>query len=293
VSMLFHGNPYLIEGFNTFLPPGYHINASTDPRDPNLITVTTPLGTMTSKIGAGVGGSSYFGSPLPFGPPAAGSRPESPLARLHPPQTFSPAPQGLTTAVASVLGNMGNKTQVERAPAAEFDHAILYLNKIKTRYPDDQNNTYKQFLEILQTYRKEQQNSLKDPIGYQQREQRMMHDVRILSYLEGNPSHFCSAKKRRSLFHRFISRCRCFLKTKKISSANSKTFCRRSQAHLPRVVSSVSAPIHPTVRMHRAQCGRMKLRRRLLAYQKALRPLRADENESSRKSLQNRASPHE
>ena len=177
--MLFHGNPYLIEGFNTFLPPGYHINASTDPRDPNLITVTTPLGTMTSKIGAGTGGSSYFGSPLPFGPPAAGSRPESPLARLHPPQTFSPAPQGLTTAVASVLGNMGNKTQVERAPAAEFDHAILYLNKIKTRYPDDQNNTYKQFLEILQTYRKEQQNSLKEPIGYQQREQRMMHDVRI------------------------------------------------------------------------------------------------------------------
>ncbi|KAI9457135.1 hypothetical protein F5148DRAFT_1223007 [Russula earlei] len=43
VSMLFHGNPYLIEGFNTFLPPGYHINASADPRDPSLVTVTTPL----------------------------------------------------------------------------------------------------------------------------------------------------------------------------------------------------------------------------------------------------------
>ncbi|KAH9964149.1 hypothetical protein BC827DRAFT_1356668 [Russula dissimulans] len=184
VSMLFHGNPYLIEGFNTFLPPGYHINASADPRDPNLITVTTPLGTMTSKIPSGnpsasAGGPSFFGSPLPFAPPAAGSRPESPLARLQPPQTFSPAPQGLTTAVASVLGNMGNKTQAERAPAAEFDHAILYLNKIKTRYPDDQNNTYKQFLEILQTYRKEQQNSLKDPGASQQREQRMMHDVYI------------------------------------------------------------------------------------------------------------------
>lgn len=37
----------------------------------------------------------------------------------------------------------------------------------------------KQFLEILQTYRKEQQSSLKDPVGYQQREQRMMHDVYI------------------------------------------------------------------------------------------------------------------
>jgi len=254
---------------------------------------------MTSKIGAGVGGSSYFGSPLPFGPPAAGSRPESPLARLPPPQTFSPAPQGLTTAVASVLGNMGNKTQVERAPAAEFDHAILYLNKIKTRYPDDQNNTYKQFLEILQTYRKEQQNCLKDPIGYQQREQRMMHDVRILSYLElkGTPPIFVRPRRRRSLFHRFISKCRRFSKTKKTSSANSRTFYRRSQAHLPsRAVSSVSALTHRTVRVHRAQGGHMKLRRHLLAYQKALRPLRADENESSRKSqyrLRNRLSPHE
>jgi len=209
VSMLFHGNPYLIEGFNTFLPPGYHINASTDPRDPNLITVTTPLGTstMTSKISssgnqlAGAGGPSFFGSPLPFAPPATGSRPESPLARLQPPQTFSPAPQGLTTAVASVLGNMGNKTQAERAPAAEFDHAILYLNKIKTRYPDDQNNTYKQFLEILQTYRKEQQNSLKDPAAYQQREQRMMHDVSILSYSEpqGTLSVFVLLRKELSL----------------------------------------------------------------------------------------------
>jgi len=96
---------------------------------------------------------------------------------------------------------MGNKTQAERAPAAEFDHAILYLNKIKTRYPDDQNNTYKQFLEILQTYRKEQQNSLKDPAAYQQREQRMMHDVSILSYSEpqGTLSVFVLLRKELSL----------------------------------------------------------------------------------------------
>ncbi|KAF8274279.1 hypothetical protein EI94DRAFT_1768822 [Lactarius quietus] len=169
VSMLFHGNPYLIEGFNTFLPPGYHINASADP---SLITVTTPLGTVTSKINSGthstgVGGPSFYGSPHPYAPQAGGSRPDTPLARMHPPQTFSPAPQGLATAVASVLGNMGNKSQVERAPAAEFDHAIQYLNKIKTSYPDDQNNTYKQFLEILQTYRKEQQTSLKEPVYIQ------------------------------------------------------------------------------------------------------------------------------
>ena len=133
--------------------------------------------------------------------------------------------------------------------------------------------------------------TLKDPIGYQQTEQRMIHDVHILSYLELKviPPIFVRPRKRRSLFHRFISRCR-RLKPKKISLVNSKTFCRRSQARLPRAVSSVSAPIHPMVRVHQAQCGRMRLRRRLLAYQKVPRPLRADENESSRKSLQNRVS---
>lgn len=55
--MLFHGNSYLIEVFNTSLPPGHHIDAYTDPRYPNLITVTTPappsLGTMAPKISTG------------------------------------------------------------------------------------------------------------------------------------------------------------------------------------------------------------------------------------------------
>lgn len=53
------------------------------------------------------------------------------------------------------LNNNGNKTvQVEK----EFNHAIQYLNKIKARYADDQ-STYKQFLDILQTYHKEQRHS--------------------------------------------------------------------------------------------------------------------------------------
>jgi Paired amphipathic helix repeat len=117
---------------------------------------------------------------------------------------------------------MSNKTQVERAPAAEFDHAIQYLNKIKTRYPDDQNNTYKQFLEILQTYRKEQQNSQKDPIGYQQREQRMMHDVRVLSFSDSKgafPSLFCHGVGEGAYIsrNRCISRCKRCSRTKKTS----------------------------------------------------------------------------
>jgi hypothetical protein len=51
-----------------------------------------------------------------------------------------------------------------------INRAIMYLRKIKNSLSDDQNNTYKQFLENLRTYREEQQNYQKDPIGYQQRE---------------------------------------------------------------------------------------------------------------------------
>ena len=43
VSTLFHGHPQLIQGFNTFLPPGYKIEAGYD-NDPNSIRVTTPSG---------------------------------------------------------------------------------------------------------------------------------------------------------------------------------------------------------------------------------------------------------
>ena len=40
-------------------------------------------------------------------------------------------------------------------PPVEFNHAISYVNKIKQRFSGDP-DTYKQFLEILQTYQKEQ-----------------------------------------------------------------------------------------------------------------------------------------
>ncbi|KAG1067109.1 hypothetical protein G6F42_026555 [Rhizopus arrhizus] len=52
VSTLFKGHPTLISGFNTFLPPGYRIECSTDPREPDLITVTTPSGVTTTTGGS-------------------------------------------------------------------------------------------------------------------------------------------------------------------------------------------------------------------------------------------------
>ena len=76
---------------------------------------------------------------------------------------YSPGlPNPQTTAAASFLGTLhNNKGSVERPShggPGEFNHAIQYLNKIKSRYGDDP-NTYKQFLDILQTYQKEQRHS--------------------------------------------------------------------------------------------------------------------------------------
>lgn len=117
VSTLFRGHPNLIQGFNTFLPPGYRIECLLDPSDPNPIRVTTPTGTTTRPDMGGAYGTAW---------------PEQ--------QPFGEAPQGAGGQI-------------------EFNHAISYVNKIKTRFAN-QPDIYKQFLEILQTYQREQK-----PIG--------------------------------------------------------------------------------------------------------------------------------
>ena len=49
VSGLFAGNPSLIQGFNTFLPPGYKIECGTGD-DCDTIRVTTPMGSTLSSM---------------------------------------------------------------------------------------------------------------------------------------------------------------------------------------------------------------------------------------------------
>ena len=58
VSTLFRGQPSLIQGFNTFLPPGYRIECSVDQNDANMMTVTTPSGRTTQSLGGdGIAGA--------------------------------------------------------------------------------------------------------------------------------------------------------------------------------------------------------------------------------------------
>lgn len=52
MSDLFAGHPNLIQGFNTFLPPGYRIECGLE-NNPNSIRVTTPSGSTIHSIGPG------------------------------------------------------------------------------------------------------------------------------------------------------------------------------------------------------------------------------------------------
>lgn len=55
------------------------------------------------------------------------------------------------------VGDHSGRAYSANRPPAEFNHAINFVNKIKTRFAG-RPNTYKAFLEILQTYQKEQKS---------------------------------------------------------------------------------------------------------------------------------------
>lgn len=144
VSSLFRGHPALIQGFNTFLPPGYRIECSdlsgTSPTG-GTITVTTPMGVTTLQASA---------SFLPaWQAQHAQPPPPDPVIPPSPSSHYAQNQQSgaNTPTAASTLAN--------QKPPVEFNHAISYVNKIKNRFNQDP-ETYKMFLEVLQTYQKEQ-----------------------------------------------------------------------------------------------------------------------------------------
>ncbi|KAI1138205.1 paired amphipathic helix protein Sin3b [Hypoxylon sp. FL0543] len=209
VSELFAGHPNLIQGFNTFLPPGYRIECGAG-NDPNTIRVTTPMGTtvqsITGRANQGDGahgqpgtngpffnhrgtnwqqhpppqhsiespeasfsapvasGPSLFGAGQAQGPafegPAAGAQHRS-TSQAQNNSTTPNAPttrNALTPTPGGSQGGPNSANQqgnIEKRGPVEFNHAISYVNKIKNRF-QDKPEIYKQFLEILQTYQREQ-----------------------------------------------------------------------------------------------------------------------------------------
>ncbi|QLI65576.1 Paired amphipathic helix protein pst1 [Metarhizium brunneum] len=204
VSELFAGHPNLIQGFNTFLPPGYRIECGAG-NDPNTIRVTTPMGTTVQSIaGRGQGEHGGPGASQPLFPERGTQWQqqqqqrsqhsiESPEANFSTPLqngaslfVQAAAQSGAFDAPGSAQRNAsaqgqsgagtvpgarqtpgpasgpggagtgpGNQANMERRGPVEFNHAISYVNKIKNRF-QDKPEIYKQFLEILQTYQREQ-----------------------------------------------------------------------------------------------------------------------------------------
>lgn len=156
VSNLFKGYPILIQGFNTFLPQGYRIDCTNNPDDP--IKVTTPLDSTSTVISSFTSTlqpppiSQYSSNQhvhvqsnqLPLPTPVVPSSSTIPptVAPPPPPPSSSPPPPPTTTTI-------------KKPNDIEFSQAINYVNKIKNRFAN-QPEVYKNFLEILQTYQREQ-----------------------------------------------------------------------------------------------------------------------------------------
>lgn len=196
VRELFHGHPDLIVGFNTFIPQGYRLegpsaysrssnetlsqsgqgasqtDVNTSGRLPSFSAFRQPEGS------AGLDSTSttltYSQSSEPTFYTSSVSQP--PLLRSQltttenlPPQTQSfqrnvtPSNQNILDSHMVYGTNLSKQSQQpyisHQSPHSQsFSHAIKYVNQVKQRFqarPD----IYKKFLEILQWYQREQENT--------------------------------------------------------------------------------------------------------------------------------------
>jgi paired amphipathic helix protein Sin3a len=132
---LFRTQPKLIIGFNTFLPNGYSLEPTNNPSDP--VRVTAPKGVIYNPSSSS---SIAKTADIPVAQSYAytAPAPEPVVKPVPPPVQPTPAP---------------SKSTSNRTPE-EFNHAINYVNKIKNRFAS-QPEVYRLFLEILQTYQKD------------------------------------------------------------------------------------------------------------------------------------------
>ncbi|KAJ3283299.1 Transcriptional regulatory protein sin3 [Borealophlyctis nickersoniae] len=194
VSTLFRGHPNLIMGFNTFLPPGYKIEPTNNPDNP--VRVTTPrdhppyvhhpqppmptqtnladvAGASAAAVSAANTMANYFSNPGSYG--SGGSLPPISSMSQHNGNQYS-ASAGASNLINAMhahgVQSQGGRGDKNTKAPVEFNHAINYVNKIKNRFSTEP-DTYKHFLEILQTY---------------QKEQKPIHDVRTSGLAHGLPS---------------------------------------------------------------------------------------------------------
>lgn len=197
VSNLFKGHPELIVGFNTFLPPGYKIEVQSNEQGYAFqvsVSMPSPTASTTTLMQTqhhNMGPQTETIQVIP-GPVKHATTPTLIPASLSP-QTVStythtaPPPGGGTgggggsgnnvpliaqtsyamlpisqqqahLAVSHALSSVDPTHPTPSSQPVEFNHAINYVNKIKSRF-QGQPDKYKKFLEILHTYQKEQRNA--------------------------------------------------------------------------------------------------------------------------------------
>jgi paired amphipathic helix protein Sin3a len=162
VASLFHGHPSLIQGFNTFLPVGYRIEVGSDAQSSEVITFTTPSGTVTMLQVPSTNSPSI--------PPPLQQEPDQPSLD----QPLLPSPLSST----SVLGpsndpksfagtidvsSFDGQERQGSGPAMDYHErqglgpAMDYVQRIKTRFSNDP-DTYKQIVEILTSHKSSANN---------------------------------------------------------------------------------------------------------------------------------------
>ncbi|XP_062816074.1 paired amphipathic helix protein Sin3b isoform X2 [Anolis carolinensis] len=148
VSQLFHEHPDLIIGFNAFLPLGYRIEI---PKNGKL-SIQAPLAAQVSldPVHGPLSGSGLVLHYCPENAHNHGDGPED-LRHQHHHHAHPPPPP--------TPHYKEDRLQVPlESDSVEFNNAISYVNKIKTRFLDHP-EIYRSFLEILHTYQKEQLSS--------------------------------------------------------------------------------------------------------------------------------------
>lgn len=149
VSELFKGYRPLILGFNTFLPPGYKIEEvaeepSADPSGPG----------MSVRSGGQAPAPGFMQGAPQYGMQGHVQPMQEQRAGVPPRGVMHAGAQGHAAMLPAHAAPMQ-----EHRPL-EFDQAINYVTKIKRRFVDEQ-ETYRQFLDILNTYQRHER-SIKD-----------------------------------------------------------------------------------------------------------------------------------
>ncbi|KAH9005601.1 paired amphipathic helix [Lactarius hatsudake] len=112
VATLSHGHPFLIQGFNTFLPVGYRIEVGPDSQSSEVITVTTPSGTMLRSTN-----TPSISAP----PPSLSAPPQQEIGQLPPsdqPTVSAPLffSKSLFEHLYSFYSNLGNSSSHHSTP---------------------------------------------------------------------------------------------------------------------------------------------------------------------------------